>query len=109
MSAYSNLQGMYPSPNGPNVPPIDESYLLPPIEQITTPTIFDGSEAALPHNIQMIPIHMKEGIDDQVLKGYGSPTCKNAADFQLKNRKTELYKTVNSNANVQKLITTFVQ
>ncbi|CAK83637.1 unnamed protein product (macronuclear) [Paramecium tetraurelia] len=74
MSAMSNLQGMY-SNNGPKVPNVKDSYLIPPNPGAETPT--DIGQSAIQHDIQILPIHMREAItDDRLLsilicpKGY---------------------------------------
>ncbi|CAD8078384.1 unnamed protein product [Paramecium primaurelia] len=64
MSAMSNLQGMY-SNNGPNIPLVQESYLIPPNPGAKTPT--DIGQSALQYNLQILPIHMKEAITDERL------------------------------------------
>lgn len=57
---------MYPS--GPDVPLVDENYLLPPNKGSVKP--IDIGTSALPNKIAVIPIHSKEEGHDYALYVY---------------------------------------
>ncbi|CAD8200173.1 unnamed protein product [Paramecium pentaurelia] len=86
-SAYCNLLGMYPE--GPSIPQFEkenESLLLPPNQDAQIPK--DLGDNALPHKIQLIPIHTKQ-------KSLHSAIVIQCPKIETFNRETQLYKEVN--------------
>lgn len=77
MSAYSNLMGLYPHGFGPEVPDVEDNYLLPPNKDTIVPA--DILKHALPNKLQLLPVHMKQYLNDYELTGYGDPTCRKGA------------------------------
>ncbi|CAD8150405.1 unnamed protein product [Paramecium octaurelia] len=98
MSAYSNLQGMYPE--GSELPNVTEDKLLPPNSGSKSPSI---GNYALPNKIQLIPIHTKEEEQDYALAIY----CKTTGSTVKQNKQTELYHTINSANQTQELFQKF--
>ncbi|CAD8082516.1 unnamed protein product [Paramecium sonneborni] len=97
MSAYSNLQGMYPL--GPIVPEISTDLLLPPMINVKTP---DGIQNyALPNRIQVIPIHSIQEDLDYIMYMY----CPKLWDNGAYNQHTDVYYDINNRS--QELIKKF--
>ncbi|CAD8080495.1 unnamed protein product [Paramecium sonneborni] len=98
MSAYCNLQGMYPQ--GFEIPNVTEDKLLPPNPGSKSPNI---GNYALPYKISLIPIHTKQEEQDYALAIY----CKITDSIVESNRKTELYNKINSATQTQELFKRF--
>lgn len=83
MSAYSLLQGFYPT--GPEVPNVTPDHFLPPVDGVVQPDI---GMNALPNKIALIPIHTKDEEKDLSLALY----CPKGSEFQASNRQSEEFK-----------------
>ncbi|CAD8181770.1 unnamed protein product [Paramecium pentaurelia] len=97
MSAYSNLQGMFPQ--GPIVPEIAKDLLLPPMADVKAPEGIQNF--ALPNKIQVIPIHSIQEELDYVMYMF----CPVLWDEGAHNLHTDVYYDINSRS--QELIKRF--
>lgn len=98
MSAYSQLLGLYPHGNGPEIPNLsNENLLFPPIENINDffKHELENKTHALPFKMQPIPVHSKEKDRDYLLSAWHTKTCAINRIWVKERSKTSFLKKLN--------------
>lgn len=73
MSVSSQLQGLFSTPNGPTVPEVEESMMLPPGGTIED--VLKGQKYALPDGMTVVPVHTLAAGEDTLLRAYSAKVC----------------------------------
>lgn len=98
MSAYSQLLGLYPHGNGPEIPNLSNKNLLfPPIKNIEKFVKHDleNQTYALPFKMQPIPVHSKGKDRDYLLRAWDTKTCAINGIWIKQRSKTSFLKNLN--------------
>ena len=98
MSAYSQLLGLYPHGNGPEIPNLsNQNLLFPPIENIDYFFKYglENKTHALPFKMQPIPVHSKGKDRDYLLRAWDTKTCAINGIWIKERSKTAFIKNLN--------------